>query len=228
MVVLATVAALLFFGLIIGPQWWISWVMRKHAAERPDYPGTGGELARYLLDKAGLKDVKVEETRPMGDHYSSSEKVVRLSPDNLHGRSVTAVAVAAHEVGHAIQDRDGYGPLMMRQKLAGLATSIERTGSAILMATPFVFALVRSPVVLVAELVAGLAIMASTIVIHIFTLPTEFDASFKRALPVLEQHLPAEDMPGARSVLKAAAFTYVAGALVSLINIGRWLRILRF
>ena len=71
-------------------------------------------------------------------------------------------------------------------------------------------------------------ILASTIVIHLFTLPTEFDASFKKALPVLENYVPPDEMPGARSVLRAAAFTYVAGALVSLLNVARWLRILRF
>ena len=78
------------------------------------------------------------------------------------------------------------------------------------------------------EVVLVLGILASTVVIHIFTLPTEFDASFKRALPILENYLPAEDMPGARQVLKAVAYTYVASALVSVLDIARWLRILRF
>ena len=133
-----------------------------------------------------------------------------------------------HEVSHALQDRDGYGPLMMRQKLAGICIVIERTGSIMMMATPIVFALTRSPVVLVAEVVLALGILASTVVIHVFTLPTEYDASFNRALPVLEHYLKSEDMPAARSVLKAAAFTYVASALVSLLDIARWVRILRF
>ena len=105
---------------------------------------------------------------------------------------------------------------------------IERVGSALLLATPLIFALVRSPAVLLFELAAGLAIMASTIVIHLVTLPTEFDASFKRALPVLENYIRPEDMKGARKVLRAAAFTYVAAALVSLIDVARWIRILRF
>ena len=98
----------------------------------------------------------------------------------------------------------------------------------LLMATPVVFAVTHSPVVLLAEVVLGLGILASTVVIHIFTLPTEFDASFKRALPILENLPRPEDMPGARQVLKAAAFTYVASALISILNIARWLRILRF
>ena len=142
--------------------------------------------------------------------------------------TVAAVAVAAHEVGHALQDAGGYMPLQLRQKLIGYTIAIEYTGSLLLMATPFVFMLARSPVILIAEVIAALGILFSNVVIHAVTLPAEFDASFKRALPLLGRHLPADDMPGARSVLKAAAFTYVAAALSSLLDIARWLRILRF
>ena len=227
MLVLAILGVGLFIALIFGPQFWIKWVMEKHAKEQSEFPGTGGELARHLLDRAGLEAIKLERIDG-GDHYSPEEKSVRLSARNFDGKSVTAVAVAAHEVGHALQHKDNYAPLMLRQRLASTCIIIERTGGILLMATPVVFALTRSPVVLLAELVLGLGILASTVVIHIFTLPTEFDASFKRALPILENYLKPEDMPGARQVLKAAAFTYVASALVSILNIARWLRILRF
>ncbi len=226
---LIAIIAILFIALIFGPQFLIKWTMNAHAVARPDFPGTGAELARELLDKADLHHVKVEMTdTPLGDHYSPDDKAVRLSESNYKGKSVTAAAVAAHECAHAVQDRDGFRPLQLRQSLAKKAIIIERTGSLLLMATPIVFALTRSPAVLVAEVVAALGILSSTIVIHALTLPTEFDASFKRALPVLTHYLPESDMPGARSVLRAAAFTYVAGALISLINVGRWLRILRF
>ena len=227
MVILVFLGAILFLGLVFGPQAWIKSTMKKHGAERQDFPGTGGELARHLLDQAGLQAVKVERI-PEGDHYSPVDKAVRLSASNFDGKSVTAVAVAAHEVGHALQHADGYGPLMMRQKLAGYAMAIQRTGSILLMATPIIYMLTRSPVILIAEIAAAFGIMLSTVVIHAVTLPTEFNASFKRALPILSQHLPADDMPGATSVLKAAAFTYVASALVTLLDITRWLRVLRF
>ncbi len=222
-------AAIAFIALIFVPQFLIKWTMNKHAAERTDFPGTGAELARELLNKAGLQNVKVEETQTeLGDHYSPDEKAVRLSKRNFFGRSVTAAAVAAHECAHAVQDKEGYRPLHLRQRLAKTCATIERTGGMLLMATPIVFALTHSPAILIAEVVAALGILASTIVIHVFTLPTELDASFKRALPVLTHYLPPEDMADATSVLRAAAFTYVAGALISLINVGRWLRILRF
>jgi uncharacterized protein len=228
MILLALLGLIAFLALIYGPRFWINWTMRKYAVERPDMPGTGGELARHLLDDAGLQDVKLEVVQDMGDHYSPDEKAVRLSAANFNGKSITAVAVAAHEVAHAIQHRDGYVPMLWRQRLVKKTIVIERVGSMVLMASPLVFALVRSPVVLLLELAVALGILASTIVIHIFTLPTEFDASFKKALPVLEHYVPADEMPGARSVLKAAAFTYVASALVSLLNVARWVRILRF
>ena len=227
MLILVLLGAILFLGLVFGPQAWIKATMKRHGAERQDFPGTGGELARHLLDQAGLQSVKVERIAE-GDHYSPVDKAVRLSASNFDGKSVTAVAVAAHEVGHALQHADGYGPLMMRQKLAGYAIAIQRTGSVLLMATPIIFMLTRSPAILIAEIVAAFGIMLSTVVIHAVTLPTEFNASFKRALPILSQHLPADDMPGATSVLKAAAFTYVASALVTLLDITRWLRVLRF
>jgi uncharacterized protein len=227
MIALVGLGVLGLLVLIFGPQFWIKYTMAAHGKDRLDFPGTGGELARHLLDEAGLQEVKLERI-PAGDHYSPAEKAVRLTPGNFDGKSVTAAAVAAHEVGHALQDRDGYAPLRIRQKLAGICITIERVGSILLFATPFIFALIRSPIVLVAEVVLALGILASTVVIHIFTLPTEFDASFRRALPVLQGYLRPEDIPAARSVLKAAAYTYVAGALVSLLDIARWIRILRF
>jgi uncharacterized protein len=227
MVIIALIGFLLFVALIFGPQFWINWIMRSHAGERPDMPGTGGELARHLLDDAGLQNVKIEIVAA-GDHYSPDDKAVRLSEANFKGKSITAVAVAAHEVAHAVQDRDKYGPFLWRQRLVKKAVVVERMGSVMLMATPLIFALLRNPAIVVLEIALALGILACTIVVHIFTLPTEFDASFKKALPVLEKYLPPEEMSGARSVLKAAAFTYVAGAMVSLLNVARWLRILRF
>jgi uncharacterized protein len=228
MILLSIIGLTAFIALIFGPRLLINWTLAKHGKQRDDMPGTGGELARHLLDDAGLTDVKVEETTEGMDHYSLDDKAVRLSPKHMNGKSITAIAVAAHEVAHAVQDRDGYGPLMWRARLIKKLITVERIGQIVMMATPLVFVLVKSPAIALLEIFAALGILASSIVVHIFTLPTEFDASFKKALPVLTNYVPPEDMPAARSVLRAAAFTYVAGALVSLLNVGRWLRILRF
>ena len=99
-------ALLLLLAAMLVPQVWIKRVLARHGAERLDLPGTGAELARHLLDRAGLRDVKVELTGD-GDHYDPEGRAVRLMPQHYDGRSVAAVAVAAHEVSHALQHARG-------------------------------------------------------------------------------------------------------------------------
>jgi uncharacterized protein len=225
--ILVVLLVLAFIILAFGPLLWVRWTLAAHDTERADFPGTGGQLAEHLIAEFGLDGVKVEKT-DRGDHYDMDARMVRLGSKNLAGKSVTAAAVAAHEVGHALQHRDGYGPLAARHRMVKHAIFIQRVGSVVLMASPLIFALTRAPSLLFFQIAAGLAILGTTAVIHAVTLPTEFDASFRRALPILERYLPAEDMPAARSVLRAAAFTYVAAALVTLLDVTRWLRLLRF
>ncbi len=221
--------AILFLALMFGPQMWVRRVIADHSDERPDFPGTGGELARHLLDEAGLEHVTVEALPNGGDHYDPGAKAVRLSTSNHDGRSITAVAIAAHEVSHAMQDADGYRPLALRTRLAEKVQKIQGIGSILLIAAPVVMAVTRKPSILTLELGAGLAILATGVVVHLITLPVEIDASFSRALPILKHgsYLKNEDLPGAKNVLRAAAFTYVAAAMVSLLDVMRWLRMLR-
>ena len=216
------------FGLALLPQMWIRGVLKRHSAARADLPGTGGEFARHVLDALKLGHVKVEETT-LGDHYDPEQKVVRLTPQHFGGRSLAAVVVAAHEVGHAMQDATNYAPLSARTKLAKQAQSLERLGMAVMLATPLVVLLFKSPYVVVLELFLGMLILGSTIVLHVMTLPVEFDASFRRALPLLQagQYIGDRDMASARQILRAAAFTYVAAAAMSLLDVMRWLRLLR-
>lgn len=222
------VVLIIAFGLALLPQMWVRGVLKRHATERSDFPGTGGEFARHVLDEMKLNDVKVEETT-LGDHYDPEAKVVRLSPQHFAGRSLSAVVVAAHEVGHAMQDATNYPPLYARTRLAKQAQSIERLGMAVMLATPIVVLIFKSPYVIVLELFLGMLILGSTIVMHAMTLPVELDASFRRALPLLKagRYVGDRDMASARQILRAAAFTYVAAAAMSLLDVMRWLRILR-
>jgi Zn-dependent membrane protease YugP len=224
---LIALIALATLALLFGPQIWVRLTMARHAVERPDFPGTGGELAEHLLTEAGVTGVRVEEADE-GDHYDPDEKVVRLSRTNYHGRSVTAAAVAAHEVGHAIQDAQGYRPLAIRQRLARIGIHVERIGAVVMMTAPIMFAVTRAPLAMAVQIGGAIVILGFTIAVHLATLPTEFDASYRRALPTLEKYLKPEDMPAARRVLRAAAFTYVAAALASLLDVMRWLRLMRF
>ncbi len=224
---------LLLIGLIVWPQMRIKLVMKRHGKHRDDFPGTGGELAKHLLEHHEIDGVGVEESHS-GDHYDPEARMVRLSKKNLDGASLTAVAVAAHEVGHAIQHHDSLAGrndagLALRQRLVALAQKTDRIASVFFIAAPLLAVLARTPVAFLALVGFGVLLLAVRILVHVVTLPVEYDASFGKALPMLEQggYLKQEDLPAARSVLKAAAHTYVASAIISLIDLARWIRIIR-
>ncbi len=208
------------------PMIWAQHVLKQHSKHRSDYPGTGGEFARHLLDLADLKNVKVEMSEN-GDHYDPIDKMVRLEKENLNGKTLTAVVVAAHEVGHALQDRDAYAPLRFRTSFAHASHFGEIAAKMILFTTP-VFSYFN-PRLALFSIGVFLLIMLLRVLLHLITLPVEFDASFKRALPILDRgnYLPKEDMFAARSILSACAMTYVAATLFSVVDIIRWFRIWR-
>lgn len=218
----------LLIALLVGPGIWVSAVMARYRVPNNRYDATGAETAQALLTRAGVNGVKVEVT-DLGDHYDPQEKAVRLSEANHTGRSLTALTIAAHEVGHAIQDARGYRPLHLRTRLVRWLQPVEKIGAALLVIAPFSVMLTRTPIVGLATLFGGILVLGSGIAVHALTLPTEFDASFSRALPLLSDTatLRREDMGRARRLLLAAALTYVSAALQSLLNIGRWWAILR-
>jgi hypothetical protein len=229
MPILIGLGVVLVLLLIFGPQFWVQWALKKHGAERPDLPGTGGELARHLLDEAGLEGVPVEET-DMGDHYDPEERVVRLLPDHLHGKSIAAVAIAAHEVSHAVQHAREEPGFMRRMAVIGRIVWIDRLATIVLLTTPLFGLLLKAPALIALQVGLGVALLMVRVAAHLVTLPIEYDASFRKALPILEQgaYLRPEDVPAARHVLKAAAWTYVAAALATLLDVARWFRIIRF
>jgi Zn-dependent membrane protease YugP len=214
--------------LILGPGIWVQRVLKKYSQPEDRYAGTGASLARHLLDLNGLQSVVVEAT-DSGDHYDPMAKAVRLTPDKHDGHSLTAITVAAHEVGHALQDHQDYPPLKWRTRLVKATGPIEKLGAGMLIISPFMGMLTRAPAVGLITILAGLVTLATSAAVHFVTLPTEFDASFNRALPMLEERkiLKSADGPHARRLLTAAALTYVSASLMSLLNIARWIAILR-
>jgi len=222
------VATLIVLLLLFGPHFWVQQVLRRHATPRDDFPGSGGEFARHLLKRLQLGDVQVESSA-VGDHYDPLARAVRLTPDKLNGKSLTAVTVAAHEVGHALQHRLGYQPLHWRSRLAVLAQVAQQLGNLLIVLAPVVAAVTRAPSTAAVMLIAALASFGSATLVHLVTLPVEWDASFRRALPLLDagDYLSDKDRRHARQILTAAAFTYVAASLASLLNLWRWLRWLR-
>ncbi len=221
------IAAILVLAFL--PQVWVRGVIERHSGARTDIPGTGAEFARHLLNRLGLDNVKVEETTE-GDHYDPDKKAVRLTKPHYGGQSLSAVVIAAHEVGHAMQDATGYAPLRTRVNLAKQAQRFQTVGAVVMLACPLILLLAKSPYLLLIEVMAGLAMLSLAVLVHAVTLPVEYDASFRRALPVLQagRYLAPKDMPAAKQILRAAAFTYVAAAALSLLDVMRWIRVLRF
>ncbi len=213
--------------VVLFPKVWVRYTIKRHNKARPDLQGTGGELARHLLDRFGLSDVKVETT-DRGDHYDPESRAVRLLPVHHDGQSLSAVAIAAHEVGHAIQHAHSDRWLELRQRLVKLAMKTDVLASVFFLASPVLGALARTPVAFFAVFAIGIALLTVRVIVDLVTLPVEFDASFAKALPILKEgrYVDERDMPAIRSVLRAAALTYLAGALIALVNVGRWIRIL--
>ena len=175
---------------------------------------TGFEVARKILDKNNLNDIMILETKGnLSDHYDPSRKVIKLSTDIYHGTSVASVSVAAHECGHAIQDKDGYKPMRIRSKIVPTVNICSKLGYiAIILGAIFSYQLIE----------IGIILLATILVFELITLPVEFNAS-KRALQQLDKLklLGKEEKEKSKSMLSAAAFTYVASLITSFLQILR-------
>jgi hypothetical protein len=166
---------------------------------------TGAEVAKLLLERNGLHNVKLEQTRKtFSDHYDPTKKTVRLSPEVYSGSSISAISVAAHEVGHAVQHAKGYAPLRLRTAFHPVANF----GSS--MAWVFLFAGLLIPS-LQSLFSFGVILFSLAVLFQVITLPVEFDAS-KRAVAMLGTNgiIIPEEQKGVKDVLNAAALTYVA------------------
>ncbi|HWJ80448.1 MAG TPA: zinc metallopeptidase [Niallia sp.] len=176
---------------------------------------TGREVARRILDSNGLFDVSIEETRGvLSDHYDPRSKVVRLSSKNYHGYSVAAAAIAAHEVGHAIQDQQGYSFLRFRSALVPVANFGSNAS--------WIFILIGMFTQLSGMILLGIILMAAGVLFQFVTLPVEFNASNRAmdqvvALGIIRN----EEERETKKVLNAAALTYVAAAAVAIIELLR-------
>ena len=222
-----SIGLLILLALIFGPSLWVKFVMKRYSKEKPEMPGTGGELAKHLIERFTLEDVKVEVTE-LGDHYDPVEKKVRLLREHYESKSLTAVAIAAHEVGHAIQDQQGDKRLATRTKMIPVADKVARWSAAIISLSPVIGIITRHPMPFSLVLLLGLLGFIARMMVHAVTLPIEFDASFAKALPVLREgsYVSKSDEDAVSRILRAAALTYVSAALADILNLGRWIAIL--
>lgn len=210
---------LLYFAIIIlvplFAQMKVKSAYKKYSKVPASSRMSGADAARRILDSNGLYHVTVEETRGvLSDHYDPRSKTVRLSSDNYHGHSVAGVAIAAHEVGHAIQDQQNYSPLRLRHTLVPVA-NIGSNFSWILIIIGMIAGM--SNFVLL-----GIVFMAAAVVFQLVTLPVEFNASSRAMNQVVTLGVIRNDEEReTKKVLNAAALTYVAAALVAVLELLR-------
>ena len=175
----------------------------------------GYEVARRILDKHGLNNISVEEVSGnLTDHYDPTKKVVRLSTDIYEGSSIASVSVAAHECGHAIQDKVGYAPMRFRSKLVPVVNFSTKIGYIVIM-----IGLALGTFKLA---ILGIVLLLGMLLFQLVTLPVEFDASRRGKQELNELGiLDSSEQRGSAKMLKAAAFTYVASVLSTILQIAR-------
>lgn len=217
----------LLFMVTSLPSLWTRSILKKHSKPHPTLPGTGLQFAEHLIKKYQLA-VTLEETE-QGDHYDPIGKVVRISKENAHSNSLTAITTVAHEIGHALQHQQHYQPLLQRTLLVERAQRMQQFSGIALMLTPILIPLLHTPIIGLVTFGAGFIAMGIPVILHLSTLPVEWDASYNRALPLLKDgdYLSAADLKSARKILRACALTYVAASLSSLFNLWKWLRAIK-
>jgi Zn-dependent membrane protease YugP len=194
---------------------WAQWRVQASfaAASREPAPLTGAAAARHILDSAGATNVEIEAMPGhLTDHYDPRTKVLRLSQDVYGSRSLAAVGIAAHEAGHAIQDAHGYSLMAVRNAAVGVANIGSGFGLFVFMIG---LAMALKPVAWL-----GIALFAATVFFQLVNLPVELDASNRAKAQLVELGIvPRADMPAVNRVLNAAAWTYVAGTLQSILTL---------
>jgi uncharacterized protein len=210
---------LIYFAIImlvpLYAQMKVKSTYRKYSEEYAAVGMSGAEVARRILDANGLSEVAVEETPGMlSDHYDPRTKTVRLSTNNYYGNSIAGTAVAAHEVGHAIQDAEDYSFLRFRHTLVPVANFSSNLSWVFLMIGLFAS--------MANMLLVGIMLLSAGVVFQLVTLPVEFNAS-NRAMAQLNglSLLSSGEERKAKKVLDAAALTYVAAAAVAVLELLR-------
>lgn len=208
-------------GITLLAQLFISITYSKYKKINTRLKRTGFEVARQILDKNGLEDIYIVETNGnLSDHYDPKRKTIRLSKDVFHGTTIAANAVAAHEVGHALQYKEGYAPIKFRNTILPIANFGSKAGYIVILISLFAG---------ITDLLwIGIALIGFMLLFQIVTLPVEFNASARAKVQLKnEELLTSNEVSGANTMLSAAAMTYVAAVLTSLLEILRLVLIAR-
>ena len=211
---------LYLLGILIyaAPGAWVNYTLNKHDDILPNMPYTAKEFGLDLLKEQNLDEVNIEDTK-IGDHYDTNTKTVRVEPNRLDKKSITSITVMCHEIGHAIQHKENYLPLIRRQIIISKTEWLNKLSSLLLYAgIPTILATGAIPFIRICVIIIFASILINMIS-HLITLNVELDASFKRAMPILEKKLPIEYHSSCKSILRVCAFTYVIGSLTSILNV---------
>ena len=215
------------FILFVVPIFWYNYIFKKNDKVLINMPFTGFEFGQELLQEYNLRDVQIEATK-LGDHYDLINKKVMVLEDRLAKKSLTSITIICHEIAHAIQHKENYKPLKRRNVIIRNTSWITQLGSGILLiGFPIIFATGSYGFIKICLAIAAFSLLISAL-IHIITLDVEIDASFNKAYPIIKQKVPVEYHQACRSILLAAALTYVIGVFRSFFSLRFiWLLITR-
>ncbi len=215
------------FILFVAPIIWYNYIFKKNDKILINMPFTGYEFGQELLHEHNLNDVQIEATK-LGDHYDLINKKVMVLENRLAKKSLTSITIICHEIAHAIQHKENYKPLKRRNVIIKNTSWITQLGSGILLiGFPIIFATGSYGFIKICLAIAAFSLLISAL-IHIITLDVEIDASFNKAYPIIKQKVPAEYHEACRSILLAAALTYVIGVFRSFFSLRFiWLLITR-
>ena len=208
----------IFFLISFIPVFWVNYVFKKNDKILPNMPFNAYEFGEDIIKELKLKNVSIEKTLIV-DHYDLVEKKVRVHEDRFNRKSLTSISIICHEIGHAIQHSQNYTPLITRTKLVKNTQWINKISMAIIyIGFPLIFA---TGFLSLMKLCAFIILLSTLIgvIIHLITLEVELDASFNRAFPIIKKKIPEVYHNSCRSVLRAAAFTYVVGVFKNLISL---------
>ena len=209
---------IIFLILSTAPVFWLNYVFHKNDQILINMPFTGLEFGKLILKDYGLTEVKIEKSLSV-DHYDLLEKKVKVTQERLSKKSLTAISIVCHEIGHAIQHKEKYKALEQRTSLVKNTAWISQIGSSILLiGIPTILATGYYPLIKVCLLLALLSLLIG-IIVHLITLEVELDASFNKALPILIEKVPPEYHDSCKSILRAAAFTYVIGVVRNFVSL---------
>ena len=208
----------IFFLISFIPVFWVNYVFKKNDKILPNMPFNAYEFGEDIIKELKLKNVSIEKTSIV-DHYDLVEKKVRVHEDRFNRKSLTSISIICHEIGHAIQHSQNYTPLITRTKLVKNTQWINKISMAIIyIGFPLIFATGFLSLIKLCALIIVLSTLIG-VIIHLITLEVELDASFNRAFPIIKKKIPEVYHNSCRSVLRAAAFTYVVGVFKNLISL---------